>query len=683
MTPDRLVQLSVLEARATTEETQWLLSRVGELEASNVELIARYEAARAPLHARIVELEAAVREIGQYATEVADDANAIRWMAEEALHAAAPSVGETRSIGLPNGYVREEVVKPLTGAELAEKHGFEPVPDWKKDPFVRPMRHDHASIGAGGGDDEGYIHPDVLASQSPELQAEYAQRSSDAKRVWLADYINDTAGVFSSEENAKAYVEWTERNYPRSPGWSVRSAALDDLMEEMWPRPNEASLNTEWASAAAIDASMREEMLLMAGKPSPSNESKLCGGFEPTDDMVPVTCTFYAGHDGKCSWACGDEVPNPGCQKCGMRTSLYQCVACSSASSKPLRCVACFGRGWLPSFNPDDPGERVACPDCPLTHEAQLAPCSFGTPCSHPSCGDTVGVSRDAQGRPWCDRHHEPRTGQAPEPRPLDETVEATKDMNLLDALVHVAIWENDRAVKQALRGERDVDGKLWDTCFRTALGSVLSTHGARPTKATPEVLIPDGAPTEVWLSVNDQSISCFYDVAHAYECAEREGEEVAGPYRIEQRPDKAEPERLGVLRKKLGVARGALYSALGVFDGRLPKGDCTAEDITDALDETKDDGEEWIEADKTWPTPEHAQAAYEAYRRSIEAAFPEDNVVAWTPWNDLEVSEQRCWLVALTHAGAPRSETPKHEPDGASHATPQSGGTPDPKGTE
>ncbi len=32
------------------------------------------------------------------------------------------------------------VSKPLTGAELAEEHGFEPVPDWKKDPFVRPMR---------------------------------------------------------------------------------------------------------------------------------------------------------------------------------------------------------------------------------------------------------------------------------------------------------------------------------------------------------------------------------------------------------------------------------------------------------------------------------------------------------------------------------------------------------------
>lgn len=38
MTPDRLVQLSVLESRATTEETQWLLNRIGELEASNVEL---------------------------------------------------------------------------------------------------------------------------------------------------------------------------------------------------------------------------------------------------------------------------------------------------------------------------------------------------------------------------------------------------------------------------------------------------------------------------------------------------------------------------------------------------------------------------------------------------------------------------------------------------------------------
>lgn len=28
----------------------------------------------------------------------------------------------------------------LTGAELAEKHGFEPIPEYRLDPFVRPMR---------------------------------------------------------------------------------------------------------------------------------------------------------------------------------------------------------------------------------------------------------------------------------------------------------------------------------------------------------------------------------------------------------------------------------------------------------------------------------------------------------------------------------------------------------------
>jgi hypothetical protein len=37
---------------------------------------------------------------------------------------------------------------------------------------------DHAAIGAGGGDDEGYIHPDVLATQSPEFQQEHAARAS-------------------------------------------------------------------------------------------------------------------------------------------------------------------------------------------------------------------------------------------------------------------------------------------------------------------------------------------------------------------------------------------------------------------------------------------------------------------------------------------------------------------------
>lgn len=44
--------------------------------------------------------------------------------------------------------VADSVSKPLTGAELAERHGFEPIPDWKKDPFVRPMRIESSSAPA-------------------------------------------------------------------------------------------------------------------------------------------------------------------------------------------------------------------------------------------------------------------------------------------------------------------------------------------------------------------------------------------------------------------------------------------------------------------------------------------------------------------------------------------------------
>ena len=45
-----------------------------------------------------------------------------------------------RNIRRRVGYAMGVPIRPLTGAELAEKYGFEPVPDWKKDPFVRPMR---------------------------------------------------------------------------------------------------------------------------------------------------------------------------------------------------------------------------------------------------------------------------------------------------------------------------------------------------------------------------------------------------------------------------------------------------------------------------------------------------------------------------------------------------------------
>lgn len=39
----------------------------------------------------------------------------------------------------------------------------------------------HSNIGAGGGDEEGYVHSDVLASQSPKFQAEYAQRINNCE----------------------------------------------------------------------------------------------------------------------------------------------------------------------------------------------------------------------------------------------------------------------------------------------------------------------------------------------------------------------------------------------------------------------------------------------------------------------------------------------------------------------
>lgn len=56
----------------------------------------------------------------------------------------------------------------------------------------------------------------------------------------------------------------------------------------------------------------------------------------------------------------------------------------------------------------------------------------------------------------------------------FDEVIGQTDSWTLLDALVHVAIWENDRAVKQALRGQRDLDAK------REALGHVFPARVRR-----------------------------------------------------------------------------------------------------------------------------------------------------------------------------------------------------------
>ena len=49
--------------------------------------------------------------------------------------------------------------------------------------------------GAGGGDDESYIHPDVLASQTPEFQAEYARRVSNAERQPCGHDLQDRVTI--------------------------------------------------------------------------------------------------------------------------------------------------------------------------------------------------------------------------------------------------------------------------------------------------------------------------------------------------------------------------------------------------------------------------------------------------------------------------------------------------------
>jgi hypothetical protein len=52
---------------------------------------------------------------------------------------------------------------------------------------------------------------------------------------------------------------------------------------------------------------------------------------------------------------------------------------------------------------------------------------------------------------------------------------EAIQKPSLLDALEYVAIWENDRAVLQALKGKRDPNtGKMWDTLFKHAFTTLF-----------------------------------------------------------------------------------------------------------------------------------------------------------------------------------------------------------------
>jgi hypothetical protein len=55
----------------------------------------------------------------------------------------------------------------------------------------------------------------------------------------------------------------------------------------------------------------------------------------------------------------------------------------------------------------------------------------------------------------------------------------ACQKPDLISALTFIVGWEADRALRQAIRnhetGNRDADGKKWDTCFRFCIEGVLA----------------------------------------------------------------------------------------------------------------------------------------------------------------------------------------------------------------
>lgn len=59
----------------------------------------------------------------------------------------------------------------------------------------------------------------------------------------------------------------------------------------------------------------------------------------------------------------------------------------------------------------------------------------------------------------------------------------ACAEPTLAKALSWIAVWENDRVVKQAFRNaaykERNPDGSLYDTCFEFLFKEVLESYEA------------------------------------------------------------------------------------------------------------------------------------------------------------------------------------------------------------
>lgn len=68
----------------------------------------------------------------------------------------------------------------------------------------------------------------------------------------------------------------------------------------------------------------------------------------------------------------------------------------------------------------------------------------------------------------------------------LDQILKnALEKPTLVDALSYVAVWENDRAVHEALRNHenkvRTFEGGLWETCFKFLFGEVLKLYPQQP----------------------------------------------------------------------------------------------------------------------------------------------------------------------------------------------------------
>lgn len=92
----------------------------------------------------------------------------------------------------------------------------------------------------------------------------------------------------------------------------------------------------------------------------------------------------------------------------------------------------------------------------------------------------------------------------------LKEAVDrAVQEPTLVEALTWAAIWENDRAVRQALRGERGPDGQLWDTCFKLVFQEVMDAWEIKQrgiwantdlaTVTTPNPGVGPAIPTDPW----------------------------------------------------------------------------------------------------------------------------------------------------------------------------------------